>query len=249
MGFFNKLFGGDDKTSGPRKGPTGALARLQKKVTNKYGQPQDRQHAILAVADYGTEEAVEVLLKRFSFRIEQSIGDEEEKQVVCDELVRLGPVSVKPILDYLAKENSPYWPLKALREIIGDERTVDHLLEIIDGMEAIFDRDIERKVLLVSNLREFKQDRVRERLLGFLNDENEEMRVQAVEGLMELGGQEATDLMVERLLDENETQRVKTAILNLLIDKKLKVKRHKDQVRKVIPQAFWIDDTGVIRRR
>ncbi|NOZ01699.1 MAG: HEAT repeat domain-containing protein [Deltaproteobacteria bacterium] len=248
MGFLDKLFKGKGDASVP-KGPTGALARLQKKLTNKYGQPQDRQQALRAVADIGTEEAVAILLKRYTFRIEQSIGDEEEKQMVFDELVRLGPVAVQPILEFLDKENASYWPLKALREIVGDEEAVDHLLDIIDRAEAIFDRDIQRKVELVSNLREFKDPRVRERLLEFLDDENEELRVQAVEGLMELGQEEVADVMVDRLVDEGETQRLKTAILNLLIEKKWKVRQRKEEVRKVIPQAFWIDDTGVIRRR
>lgn len=248
MGFLSKLFGGKGDDTGT-KGPSGPLARLQKKVTNKYGQAQDRQHALRQVADIGTDEAVTILLKRYSFRIEQSIGDEEEKRMVCDELIRLGPVSVQPILDFLETENAPYWPVKAMREIVGDDTTVDRLLEIIDRAESIFDRDIQRKVELVSNLREFPNAKVKDRLMGFLTDENEELRVQAIEGLMELGQDEVSDVMIDRLRDDDETQRVKTAIFNLLIDKKWKVKKRKDEVRKVIPQAFWIDDTGVIRRR
>lgn len=248
MGFLDKLFGSKDE-SGAAKGPSSALLRLQKKAANKYGQPQDRQHALKALADEGTEEAVTILLKRFTFRIEQSIGDEEEKHLVCDDLIRLGPISVPPILEFLETENSAYWPIKALREIVGDEKTVDHLLAIIDRAEAIFDRDIQRKVELVSNLREFHQERVRDLLMEFLKDENEELRVQAVEGLLDLGHEDVADVMVDRLTDEEETQRVKTAILNLLIDKKWKVKQRKDEIRKIIPQSFWIDDTGVIRRR
>jgi len=248
VGFLSKLFGKGDEQAVP-KGPTGALVRLQKKVTNKYGQAEDRQHALRAVGDIGTEDAVIILLKRLTFRIEQSIGDEEEKKIVCDELIRLGPVSVKPVLNFLEHENASYWPIKALREIVGDDATVNHLLEIIDRAEAIFDRDIQRKVELVSNLREFKQPHVRKRIMGFLDDENEELRVQAIEGLMDLGGDDVADIMINRLINDDETQRVKTAILNLLIDKKWNVKRRKDEVRKIIPQAFWIDDTGVIRRR
>jgi len=56
-------------------------------------------------------------------------------------------------------------------------------------------------------------------------------------------------VLIDRLLDEGETQRVRTAILNLLIEKKWKLRHRKDQVRKVLPQTFWIDDVGVIHRR
>ena len=250
MGFFSRWFGGaDDRAAQTGRTLSGPLARLRKKVINKYGQPEDRRHALQQVAEIGTAEAASVLLERFTFRIEQTIGDEEEKRMVHEDLVRLGPVAVEPILAFLRTENAPYWPLRALRQIIGDEATVTHLLEIIEGCEAIFDRDIERKVLLVQNLREFEDPRVRERLFEFLHDENEELRVQAVEGLMAMGRQEMVDTMIDRLLSPDETQRVKTAILNLLIDKKWKVKHRKEEVRKAIPPTFWIDDVGVIHRR
>ena len=225
------------------------MARLLKKVSNKYVQAPERIHAIEALADLGTEEAVAALLQRFTFRIDQSIGDDEEKQLVSDSLIRLGPIAVSSILEFLSKENAPFWPIHALRQILGDEATIGHLIVIMDGMEAIFDRDVQRKVELVSNLREFKDPRVRERLLGLLADENEELRVHALEGLADLGQEEMGNVLVDRLLDENETQRVRTAILDLLIEKGWKLKHRKDQIRKSIPEAFWVDDVGVIHRR
>jgi HEAT repeat protein len=256
MGFFSKLFGskdeaGDGAANPPAKpkGPSSTVVRLQKKLTNKYAQTQDRQGALGALADLGTEEAVTALLQRYTFRTEQTIGDEEEKRMVFDELVRLGPKSVQPILRFLETENAPFWPIRALRTIIGDEATVSELLRTIDAMEAIFDRDIQRKVELVSNLREFEDLRVRDRLLELMDDENEELRVHAVEGLASSGTEEMAAVLVERLVSEDETQRVKTAILNLLIERKWKIKHQKDAVRKLIPQTFWIDDVGVIHRR
>jgi HEAT repeat protein len=258
MGFFSKLFGkGDaDEDAGEKtddapgkKVPPPAVARLLKRITNKYGQPQDRQAAIRALAELGTEDAVAALLQRFTFRIEQTIGDEQEKQEVHDEVVRIGQVAVPPILEFLEKDDAPFWAVKALRRIVGDDRTVAELLRIIDAMEAIFDRDIKRKVELVSNLREFREPRVRERLLAFMNDESEEFRVQAVQGLAEMGQEEMAPVLVDRMLDESETQRVRTEILNLLIDKKWRIRHRKDQVRKSIPNTFWVDDVGVIHRR
>jgi HEAT repeat protein len=255
MGFFGKLFGrgdeapADDAAATKRPAVPPAVARLTKKVTNKYGQAQERQHAIRQLADMRTPEAVSALLQRFTFRIEQTIGDEEEKRGVYDEITGMGEMAVEPLLAFLEKENAPYWACKALRALVGDEASVTHLLRIIGGMEAIFDRDIERRNELVSNLREFQDPRVREQLVAYMNDENEELRVHAVEGLAGLGSEEIAPTLIDRLLDDAETQRVKTAILNLLIEKKWKVKHRKEAVRKVIPQTFWIDDVGVIHRR
>jgi hypothetical protein len=205
--------------------------------------------ALASLAEIGTEEAIDALLLRYTFRIEQTIGDEEEKRTVYGYLIDLGSTAVDPIVRFLEKHNAPFWPTKALTEIVGEERTVGYLIDIVQDMEAIFDKDIERKVELISNLREFRDPRVTELLLGYLDDDNEEFRVHAVEGLADLGDEEMGDTLVERLLSEDETQRVKTTVLELLIDRKWKIKRHKEAIRKVIPDAYWIDDVGVIHRR
>lgn len=252
MGFFSKIFGrgeADDADQAQTKKTSPQIVRLTKKLENKYGQAQDRQMAIDQLAQVGSPEAVEALLKRFSFRIEQTIGDEDEKNTVYNHLVSLGPTSVEPILEYLRNENSPFWPTKALRQIVGDEATVAYLLEMIREMEAIFDRDINRKVELVSNLCEFNHPDVITALSEFARDENEEIRVRAVEAMAHMGNEELCEVMVDRLMDPSETQRMRIAILSLLVDRKWKVKSRKDDIRKVLPDSFWIDDVGTIRAR
>ncbi len=252
MSFFSRLFGKKDDGQTPmakKSTMSPQVARLLKRSTNKFGQVQDRQMALESLAELGTEEAIDALLQRYTFRIDQTIGDEEEKRLVFESLVRLGSPAVPSLLRFLETQNSPYWPTKALDQIIGPEETVGHLIHIIENMEAIFDRDIERKVELVSNLRQFTDPRVQDVLVSFLSDENEEFRVQALEGLADLGTEESGDLLVERLLDEDETQRVKTAVLNLLVERKWKVRKQKEAIRKVIPEAFWIDDVGTIHHR
>ncbi|HPL24542.1 MAG TPA: HEAT repeat domain-containing protein [Myxococcota bacterium] len=251
MGFFSRLFGSKKGEAQLAEKPTQSpqILRLQKRATKNFGQPQDRQMALASLAEIGTEEAIDALLLRYTFRIEQTIGDEEEKRTVYGYLIDLGSTAVDPIVRFLEKHNAPFWPTKALTEIVGEERTVGYLIDIVQDMEAIFDKDIERKVELISNLREFRDPRVTELLLGYLDDDNEEFRVHAVEGLADLGDEEMGDTLVERLLSEDETQRVKTTVLELLIDRKWKIKRHKEAIRKVIPDAYWIDDVGVIHRR
>ncbi len=254
MGFFSRLFGRNDTQATdaeqtPIKKVSPQIARLTKKLENKYGQAQERQMAIDQLAEVGSVEAAQALLKRFSFRIEQTIGDEEEKRSVYDHLVALGPTSVQPILDYLNNEKSPYWPTKALRQIVGDEETVTHLLDIIRSMEAIFDRDIQRKVELVSNLCEFDHPEVIKALFEFAKDENEEIRVRAVEAMAKMGNEDLCDVLIDRLVDPAETQRMRVSILSLLVDRKWKVKHRKEEIRKVIPDSFWIDDVGTIKAR
>lgn len=66
------------------------LGSLAKKATNKRLQPFDRDEALRAVLALGTHEAAISLLKRFSFQIDPSITDQEEKQLVFDGIVAIG---------------------------------------------------------------------------------------------------------------------------------------------------------------
>jgi len=222
---------------------------LKKTLLNKHQQTAERKRVIEVLIGIGNEDAINALLMRFTIGLEQPTVDEEEKRMVCDGVVSLGMTSVKPLKEFILRENNVFWAIKALRAVIGDDETIAFLITSIDTMEAVFDRDRERKIQLVSNLREFKIKQVFEKLLSLLNDEDEEIRVMAVEGLSDFGKEESSDALVDRLLLEDETQRIKTTVLNILIDKKWSIKKNKANVQKAIPPTFWIDDTGVVRRR
>jgi hypothetical protein len=225
------------------------IERMTKKLTNVHQQSVERKRVINLLADIGTYDAIYALLKRFTVRAEKTIEDEEEKQIVYQTVVSLGENAVQPLNDFIKKEISVFWPLKALSELMGKEKTIDFLIYLIDRTEAIFDMDVARKIEYVSNLREFDDRKVFEKLYSLISDDNEEIRVHAIEGLGSHESEEVMDLFIDRLVDENETQRIKSTILNLLIDNKWKIKKKKAQILKVIPPTYWIDDTGIIRRR
>ena len=105
------------------------------------------------------------------------------------------------------------------------------------------------KVELVSNLCEFDHPEVIKALFEFAKDESEEIRVRAVEAMAKMGNEDLCDVLIDRLVDPAETQRMRVSILSLLVDRKWKVKHRKEEIRKVIPDSFWIDDVGTIKAR
>jgi len=66
------------------------LAGLAKTSTNKRAQAYDRDEALRGLCALGTPQAAEVLLKRFTFSIDPSITDQEEKALAFDGIVRVG---------------------------------------------------------------------------------------------------------------------------------------------------------------
>jgi HEAT repeat protein len=109
---------------------------------------------------------------------------------------------------------------------------------------------MERMTNLVSCLRDFKRPEVLQKLMALAHDESEEIRFLAVDGLSAFDDHsEAVDAIIERLLDEQETVRVKTFIMDLLLERKWKVKKYKKDLAGKLPESYFIDDTGIIQRR
>ncbi|HEY7723864.1 MAG TPA: hypothetical protein VH880_00920, partial [Anaeromyxobacteraceae bacterium] len=148
MGIFG-LFGSREERE------RGALRRLGKKVTERYGPPENRQKAIEQLAAMGTADALATLCLRFTVRAEVGITDDEEKETVRRHLVAAGEAALGPVREFLERhESGVSWGLRvlsALREAGEVEAVVLALLEKA-GKE--YTRDPEKKLVLLSWLAE-----------------------------------------------------------------------------------------------
>lgn len=90
MGFFD-IFRRSNKGSEDGGPPMDRkFAGLAKTALDKRAQAYDREEALRALCAVGTAQAAETLLKRFTFRIDPSITDQEEKALVFEGIVRVG---------------------------------------------------------------------------------------------------------------------------------------------------------------
>lgn len=198
------------------RGPN--VEKLIKKLKNAYAQTQDRQLVMRQLAEVGTDESLYGLLQRFTYKTEASIVDQDEKETAYHLLVDAGPAAVPPIERFINLSDAVYWPLKALKEILGTEHAVGVLLAALENAEGLDQRVNERKTQLVSNLRDFPHPRVEERLIALCEDEDEEVRIMAADGLLTYGADVALSPIARRLLDGAESARVKMVILEQLIE-------------------------------
>src|SRR5205823_1995033 len=102
MGFISDLFD-------PEARRKGRIARLAKKLQEKFGQSEDRMAAAASLRDMDDPEATRALLKRFSMTADNKLHDQDEKSEVSDMLVGMGKDVVSPILDYVKKDNEVVW--------------------------------------------------------------------------------------------------------------------------------------------
>lgn len=249
MGWFGNLFGRKAGEEGQTGGDR-TVARLHKKLMNKYVQSMERKRVIQVLANMGTQEAIVALLGRFTYVTDGSIVDEDEKTMAYEIIRSMGEGAIPALTQVILTEPAVYWPLRALTEIAGEERAVDVIFQALDSVHDRFERSMERMTNLVSSLRDYKSPRVLQRLLVLATDENEEIRFLAVDGLSALDQyQEAVDAIITRLLDQQETIRIRTFIMDLLLERRWKVKRFKKDLAGRMPEGYFVDDTGVVQRK
>ncbi len=248
MGFFDR-FKGSAKGGHGRERPKGNPAakwadRIEKRVQN-----YDRQEAIQALADMASAEAAEVLLKRFTFHMDPSITDQEEKEAAFRGILRAGKGAIAPVRSFAAKAESLAWPMKIMKELVEGDEYVEELLRWLSRWDTEYAKFIDPKVQLLTALEDHRHPRIREEAERFLEDVNEPARFHAVSAL--LAQDDAASLTaLLTLLTSEESVRVRNRIAEGLASRGWSVPADdRDAVRKALPAVFSVDANGRVVKR
>jgi HEAT repeat protein len=244
MGLFDLFKGGDKKKAGGKANPAAKWAdRVEKRAQN-----YDRQEAIQALAEMGTPEAVAVLLKRFTFHMDPSITDQEEKESAFRGILRAGQGALEPVRAFAAKAESLAWPMKIVKELVSDDEYVEELLRWLSRWDTEYAKFVDPKVQILTALEEQKHPRVREGVERFLEDVNEPARFHAVAALLAQDDAEAAPALAHLLGDE-ESVRVRTKIAEGLTARGWPVPdEEREAVARALPPTFTIHDGRVSKR-
>ena len=208
LDFFKKNTRNDTSATSPKDK---ALARLARTAANKHAQNFDRMEALQGLAELGTPEASEALLKRFTFYVDPSITDQEEKEVAFRAIVAAGPNAIEPIRTFCQRAESLTWPIKALSEILDEPEYVKELLNLLSMFDTEYTKNPEPKIQLISALEGKNFPGVAEGIRPFAEDVNEPVRFHALTTLFSLG---TPDILPDilPLLPEEESVRVRNRV-------------------------------------
>lgn len=242
MGLFD-LFKSKDAGSGDEK----ELVRLQKMVSNKLSQNVDREDALIRLGEMKTPQAAKVLLTRFNWTLNPSIKDQEEKETAVRGIVAAGEAAAEVIRNYCVRAETLTWPLKALRQIVGDENFEGELLSLLDAFDTEYMRDPAPKVQLMQALGEFRSDDVRIAVQPFLMDLSEEVRFAAAATVLNCeNAEEAAETLVAAVIEE-ESLRVKNRITIGMVERGIKVPLGLlEKLRPACPPGFHLGEDGSI---
>jgi hypothetical protein len=244
MGLFD-LFRG----SGAKAGPKGSAAAKWADRMEKRAQNYDRQEAIQALSEMASADAAEVLLKRFTFHMDPSITDQEEKEAAFKGVVRAGKGAIEPVRAFAARAESLAWPMKIMQELLDEDEYVVELLRWLGRWDTEYAKFVDPKVQILTALEERRHPRVREAVEPFLEDVNEPSRFHAASALLAQEDAAAVPALVSVLVDE-ESVRVRTRIAEGLAQRAWPVPEdQREATRRVLPPGLIVDPAGRIAKR
>jgi hypothetical protein len=242
MGFFD-LFKGEKKSA--KTSPAAKYAdRIEKRAQN-----YDRQEAIQQLADMATPDAAGVLLKRFTFHMDPSITDQEEKESAFRGILRAGKDAVVPVRAFAARAESLAWPMRILTELLERDEYVDELLRWLSRWDTEYAKFVDPKVQILTALEEHRHPGIREGIERFLEDVYEPARFHTVSALLAQDDAAATPALAH-LLGEDESVRVRNRIAEGLASRGWVVPEdEREAVRKTLQPPFSLDAAGRIVKR
>ncbi len=175
------------------------LAKFEKKITNMYIQPGDRQYFLHQLRAMDGEDAATSLLRRFTCSCENTTVDRDEKEMTCRLLVEMGQTAVPPLKAYLRNNDKAVnWPFRALKDLLSREALCTFLVEVLEAIGPEYVRDPERKEQLILTARDFDDPCIAKSVLPYLDDDNETIRFVAAETVSHHALEEGIAALVER---------------------------------------------------
>lgn len=224
------------------------LEKHAKRASDKRAQAADRWSSLHALGEMKSAEAVDALLQRFTFRVDPSITDQEEKELAFQGILGSGEVAVAPVRSYLKEADAIAWPVRILDEIEGQAAVVEALLGLLAEMDTEYERDPQRKIDVLAQLEARPDPRVAEVVTPFLEDVNETVRFHAAGALMAQEDAEVSKGRLIELLATDEGTRVRASVLDAFIERGWDLGDRAKDVQPNLPPGYVLDGTAIRKR-
>lgn len=215
-----------------------ALKRAMDKATNKLAQSPDRSAAMHKLANVGSDEALYALCRRFAFKYDKTIEDQQEKAWVVDTLVGKGAVALPAVKRYMKEASSLHYPLTILGRITDTATVLGIIDEILADEPPGYTRDPERRTDILAYLSEFDEasnSETARRAIPYLADFDENVRYKAVDCIaLKPHDAAAEPLVVALVRDEEESRRLRVRIAEVLAENQWDLGEHKSRVSELL---------------
>ncbi len=230
------------------KKPGGALKKHAERVANKRAQAIDRWESIQALIRDGGPEAIAALLPRFTFYVDPSITDQEEKDAVFEGVLRAGEHAIPVVRAFMETSESLSWPLKLMDRLAEQQTVVAALLELLAPWDTEYARDPQRKIQLLAALEERKDARTAAAVARFLRDANETVRFQAVTAIFAQDNAGDFRESLQECVRSEESVRVRNRIFEGFLQQGWSAIEPGEGARALSTSSYAVDARGSIKR-
>src|SRR3954462_1639296 len=232
-------------------GPEARVRRLQKKASQKFGPPENRQGAIEELGALKTAAAVEALLTRYTFRVDPGITDDDEKAQVLALITQAGEAALPPVKQFISTRDEISWPLRALDGLLPEAEVVQFLVEVARKASGEYSRVPEKKVLLLHALSAHRSPAIAPAVLPFLEDMDDEVQIAAAEVIARQQDPIGREPLIQHFLKAHEgsNARVREALAGVLAESAWDVKGYTPKVEAALPPAYKLDSKGRVQRK
>jgi hypothetical protein len=225
------------------------LARIARVAGDKRAQNYDRMEAIQALSQVPTADAAAGLLRRFTFHIDPSITDQEEKDAAVQGILNAGDAAVEPISAFCLKAESLTWPLKILKQLVPADRYRQELIGLLGRFDTEYTRNVDPKQQLIAELEQYPSTETRLAVERFLEDVNEVVRFVAVTTVFAQEDSASVEPLVATLVSE-ESVRVKNRISEGLASRQWAIpEASRNDCASALPAKYVLDANGIVRSR
>lgn len=227
------------------------LAKLTRRLCEKYAQDYDRMSAAEELDQMEGEKAIFALLQRFQVQTPKIIEDEEEKKIIFEMVLRKGVRAIDPILRYIREKENLAYPLRLLSRLAGPEATRKYLLEILGEFTPEYDRAPEKKIDVIHAMSEYQGTDIIAAMLPFLHDPDDDVVMACLDALAAHREEEdrIREAFLDLLVEEEEKPRVKRRVMELFKDLHWKVAGYRKKVEDLLPIGFYLDKKGYVKQQ
>ncbi|MBX2797645.1 MAG: hypothetical protein KTR31_08255 [Myxococcales bacterium] len=189
------------------------IAKEQRTLTNRDKQTEDRENAARWLASQDAPKAYVALLTRFDMNLENQLKDKGEKEVVYGLAVGLGERVMRPLERHLRRCRQIATPLRLYVDLVGQDKAVEKVFEILEIEREKDDFKPDKKVDLLVWLVDHKHDRCIEVATPFLQDFDENVRYAAAEVMLAQSDDGARPILEKALANpDEESNRLKVRL-------------------------------------
>lgn len=229
--------------------PEATIQKHAPRIAGKRTQAPDRWESIQLVGALKSAEAVKALLPRFTFYVDPSITDNDEKDEVFRLICAAGPVAIPPTRAFALRAETLSWALKILEHLADDAEMVEVLVGLLSKMDVEYARDPQRKMQVLQTLESHRDTRVGPAVEPFLGDVNGMARFHAVNAILHQEDADTYRLALEETLGREDSVRVKARLLEAFAERSWDVGAAKDKIMKAMPPGWSLDGKGVPVRK